>query len=307
MSVDYGSGINRYQCDRNGTKVGTGMQYFISMVCAFWAFAAVAQVDSNPEIPPDTPVDQMVCEAIAQVDSCWTLGVRYLESDPGLAVQIMEKSCAFGLPHENYIGCYQAAKIYLLDKRYVNYDRAYTLFQDICFDDPDVGSGPWGCKYLGYMVQMGLGRPADVKAAHDLFMRACFTNSDYFSDAEGCEFLARSYYAGFDWDMPGRSPNGMYLAFVSYARGCLVRGSGVALCEEGARFLTANRHNADLVAALKQCNRAHHSMVQDQWTCEDLFARRNSPAFEGDQAAGPDFMANYVAFWSAEFAYSASQ
>ena len=273
---------------------------YVFLTALALALAAPAQASPQLEVSIDTPLEEIVCEQVNNVDSCWQLGIRLHDSDPGKALKIMELSCAFGSQKGLFAGCYEAATTYLLDKEFVNYDRAYELFNAICFDDPDPGFAPYGCKYLGHMVQLGLGRPSNVLAAIDLFIRSCF-NHNFFTDVEGCDLLASSYLSGFDWPDPGRSPSAIVLAFLSYARGCLVYPDGVVLCEKGAAFLHENRQDPVLIDFLTRCDRGHIPTEGKRWRCEEVFTRRSSLDFEFDQAQNGNFTTRYRAFWREEF------
>ena len=265
----------------------------------FALLAATASAQAAP--PPEIPSERMACEKVNNVDSCWQAGLALLESDPAKALKFMEFSCESAAKTANFAGCYKAATTYLLDKRFVNYDRAHQLFNVVCFEDPDIGMAPYACKYLGHMVQLGLGRPSDVRAAHDLFVRACFTHNDRFSDVEGCGLLAKSYLFGFDWPRRGRSPDAMALAFITYAKGCLVYSDGDVLCEEGTRFLRANRLNPELIAFLAACNQDHIATEGEQWHCDEVFTRRYELDFSFDQTPGGNFTTRYVTFWRQQF------
>ncbi len=257
---------------------------------------ASAQTERPAVIPPETPLDEIVCEAYSNVDTCWSLGLGFLKSDPARAAKIMEISCAFGAQKA---GCYEAGKIYLLSRPHVNYGLAYKMFEAACYGQRNVGQGPYACKYLGHIVQLGLGRPADANAAHDILIRACFTHNDLTTDPEGCDLLAKSYLFGFDTARVGRSPEAIPLAFMAYARGCEDFAPG--LCADGAALLRAYQGNARLMTFLEDCDAGMVARDGEERTCAEVLARaRFVPrGFAGGRAY--EFRKAFLRFWRVQF------
>jgi hypothetical protein len=208
-------------------------------------------VFDNYDIRYPGPVSQSApCEEKYNVDSCWEYGVSAERSgDLALALGYFEKSCeaAFGI-----YGCYEAGRFYLQNRKLRNYANAYARLKRVCSSD-DIGQGPYGCKYLGWMHYTGIGAEKDSDKAWSYLEKACFLhNEEPFIDAEGCHFFAKTISKIYP---PGKTQpaNKSYLVYLALAMGCTDRAEG--LCEEAKSFLAkAKTISAAWVAQCDQDN-----------------------------------------------------
>lgn len=158
------------------------------------------------------------CTQDGNVDSCWRAGVAAEKrGDARAALANYERSCAAGFQMS---GCYEAGKVYFLDRNLRDYGASKDRMARVC-DSDDVGIGPYACKYLGIIYRNGLtGKPQRDRAFLPL-SRSCFLhNAEPFIDGSGCEILGESLP---DADEMGVSPNLWqrdYIAYLSFAMGC---------------------------------------------------------------------------------------
>lgn len=168
--------------------------------------------------PPSARVENTVCAAVDDVDSCWKAGVLAEQrGDVAAAFAAYDRSCSAG---RTIYGCYEAGKIAFLDPGLRDYRLARDRMARVCASS-DIGMGPYGCTYLGIMQRDGLGGERLVRESAQSFVRACFThNADHYLDGRGCDALADSLPAA---PAMGRSDANWpreYLRYLAYAMGC---------------------------------------------------------------------------------------
>jgi hypothetical protein len=188
------------------------------------------------------------CAQDNNVDTCWSRAVDHENlGDLAQALAHYEMSCDAWLQTG---GCYNAGKIYLLDRELRDYARAYDRLLRVCESD-DPGEGPFACKYLGWMHQTGIGADNDPDKAWEFLVQACFLHNDAsIIDSEGCHFLAKQALISYP---PPVVPNqtGTYVAFLALAMGCADGAEGI--CEE-AKALFA-RETAASAMWIDECDR----------------------------------------------------
>jgi hypothetical protein len=231
------------------------MRRLLALMICLWGFPVLAQ-DALPPAVMDFAAVTTPCETESNVDTCWLRGSDLLKSNPAAAVMHFEMSCAF---RSQYTGCYEAAKLYLLDRTLRNYTRANTLFARACLHD-DTGFAPYACKYLGWMSLTGVGSPKDDVRAQALLEQSCFTPLDNpFVDAEGCALLGDYLIARGDLDQAFR-------AFLAFAMGCL---DGVSsLCTTAEKIVYAASMRSD--PWVPDCTEIPSPDVLAALTCTDL-------------------------------------
>jgi hypothetical protein len=202
------------------------MRKLICIILCFLGGAALAD-DPLPAAVVAFAAVTAPCQGEYVQDTCLVRGLHAQDHNPAEAILHFEMSCAFRLTVD---GCYLAAKHYLLDPSLRNLARANSLFSIVCAGR-EVGSPPYGCKYLGWMYLTGVGAPKDAVRAKELLQQSCFTAFAYpFVDAEGCQLLGEFLIATDDDSEVER-------AFLAFAMGCL---DGVsALCSTAHQIVYA--------------------------------------------------------------------
>ncbi|WP_187794223.1 sel1 repeat family protein [Paracoccus amoyensis] len=139
-------------------------------------------------LPPVSNIPE--CERVpnSNADTCWDWGsIAERHGQTADAIAFYDKACDEGFISPN---CYYVGKFRLLNPQFRDYGKAADRFRLVCEDD-DIGTGPYGCKYIGWMHHTGTGQMKDPQLAWYYLNRACFTHNDgQFIDAEGCHFLA---------------------------------------------------------------------------------------------------------------------
>jgi TPR repeat protein len=209
--------------------------------------ATDGEIFPNYEVQFPGPVSESPpCEQQSNVDSCWSLGVSAERGgDLPLALGYYDKSCDAKLGLGVGVGCYDAGKLYLQNRKLRNYARAYDRFIRVCESD-EIGEGPYACKYLGWMHQTGIGAKKDPNKAWRYLSQACFLHNDELMiDAEGCHFFAQAI-------LKARPPKGAqyqqkreasdYLIYLALAMGCNDGAEGI--CTEVKSFLANGKTTA---------------------------------------------------------------
>ncbi|WP_448661785.1 hypothetical protein ACG3SL_14030 [Sphingomonas sp. CJ20] len=117
-------------------------------------------------------------------------------------------------------GCYDAGKIYFLNRALRDYRAAEKRMARVCSSD-DVGSGPYACKYLGIIYRNGLTAKAQPDRAFATLSRACFFHNDGpFIDGNGCEILADSVPSADAIAVDASVWHRDYIAYLALVMGC---------------------------------------------------------------------------------------
>jgi hypothetical protein len=235
---------------------GPFMRKLICIILCVLGGAAMAD-DTLPASVAAFAAVTVPCEVENNVDTCWSRGLDQMDDDPAKAILHYEMSCAFP---PNFAGCYDAAKLYLLDRSLRDLARANALFAIVCTRDGDIGFRPYACKYLGWMYLRGVGAPKDGARAQELLEQSCFTpQNNPFVDAEGCELLGQTLIATHDDSQVQR-------AFLAFAMGCL---DGVsALCKTAGQIVHAASVRSD--PWVPDCAGIPSPDVLSALTCTDL-------------------------------------
>ncbi|MEO9516401.1 MAG: hypothetical protein ABJH45_21385 [Paracoccaceae bacterium] len=206
----------------------------------------------------DPPQDPMICEQRSNLDTCWQLGKTTEPDDPAAALAHFVRSCDF---RSQVWGCYGAGKLYLHNTTVRDNEKAYTAFEIVCNSD-DTGSGPYGCKHLGWMHHTGIGATRDPELAYDFLSRACFVHNDlYLIDPEGCHFLAQNIA-----DTRGTTGTAQQLAYILLSMGCMDYAEGV--CDEAQALYT--RAANDGASWIAECDALLTSEFPEGFTCGDF-------------------------------------
>ncbi|OJW71812.1 MAG: hypothetical protein BGO57_14740 [Sphingomonadales bacterium 63-6] len=255
-----------------------------SLLAAFAALSGLMNISGGAIAQPVQPADAsmgdravQLCTQDANVDSCWRAGVEAEKrGDAGATLAAYEASCAAGFQMG---GCYEAGKIYFLSSKLRDYGKSKDRMMQVC-RSPDIGIGPYACKYLGIIYRNGLsGRPR-IDQAFEALSRACFThNEEPFIDGNGCEILADNIPSADEMGTSEDFWQPDYVAYLALTRGC--SDDMPALCD---RALNIHRQavgkSANWLARCAEDTQA----VGFSGKCEDL-ARSASPAkFEQRQA-----------------------
>ena len=181
--------------------------------------------DIDPLIPAS---DSPPCEAQNNVNTCWGRGITAARAgDLVMALGHFDMSCASDLAP---LGCYEAGKLYLMNRKLRDYARAFQRFDQVCDTSEDDGEAPYACKYIGWMYLTGTGREKDAARAQEYLDRACFTKEGgRFIDAEGCQLLAGALQ-GQRREFP---------AYLSLAMGCA--DDAEDLCRAASQMLAKAR------------------------------------------------------------------
>jgi TPR repeat protein len=219
--------------------------------------ATDGQVFPNYEVHFPGPVlGSPPCEQKSNVDSCWSLAVAAERGgDLALALEYYDKSCDAELGLEVGVGCYDAGKLYLQNRKLRDYVRAYDRFIRVCQSD-EIGQGPYACKYLGWMHHTGIGAKKDPDKAWSYLSQACFLHNDELMiDAEGCHFFAEAILKARpprDAQYQQKRQASDYLAYLALAMGCNDGAEGV--CDEAKSFLASGK--AGSATWISQCDQA---------------------------------------------------
>lgn len=225
--------------------------------------ASDGQSFNNYDIPVMQPAAMSPpCEQAdnTNVDTCWSRGVTAeRRGDLRGALEHFDMSCDAG---HNLLGCYSAAKFSLLNRQLRNYPHALELFTRICRED-DSTTGPYACKYLGWMHHTGIGAPRNDGRAQDYLTQACFPGGEeMFIDPEGCHFLAESLSRA-----PMAEAHERYAGYLALAMGCTDAAEG--LCRDARALIASER--AKSAAWIATCDLAfRHRQPVD--TCAGIAA-----------------------------------
>lgn len=187
----------------------------------------------RPRMPPNRNADTSVrSERRRCVYTAWIYSLRHV-----LAADLTT------------LGCYEAGKLYLHNRRLRDYARAQQRLTGVC-DGDDADQGPYACKYLGWMHLTGTGTSRDLDQARVMLARACFLQNDALMiDPEGCHFRARAVL-----ETRARSPRhdamADYVVFISLAQACT--DGAKTVCDQ-ARSLY-QRGSARGAAWIKRCD-----------------------------------------------------
>lgn len=225
--------------------------------------ASDGQSFNNYDIPVMQPAAvSPPCEQAdnTNVDTCWSRGVTAeRRGDLRGALEHFDMSCDAG---QNLLGCYSAAKFSLLNRQLRNYPHALELFARICREDAST-TGPYACKYLGWMHHTGIGAPRNDGLAMEYLAKACFPDGeDMFIDPEGCHFLSESLSRA-----PMAEARGPYAGYLALAMGCTDAAEG--LCRDALALIASER--AKSAAWIASCDLAFKDRRPVD-TCTDLAA-----------------------------------
>ncbi|BBC73959.1 conserved hypothetical protein [Altererythrobacter sp. B11] len=241
---------------------------------------AIAQPGPLSEAAANGPLAS-ACEQDANVDSCWRAGVAAeRRGDAPGALAAYEASCAAGFQMG---GCYEAGKIYFLNKTLRDYRKSRDRMLQVCESD-DVGTGPYACKYLGIIYRKGLAGAPDVERAFGSFSRSCFPTTDQpFIDGNGCEIFADTVPSADEMSVPDEVWHPDYIAYLALAMGC--SDDMPALCQQAsaihhralatsAQWLARCAEDAEAVAFAEGCEAVVRSAAPGKFERRQEFRRR---------------------------------
>lgn len=215
------------------------------------------------------------CVRMGNVDSCWQAGVAAEKrGDAAGALANYEQSCAADLQMG---GCYEAGKIYFLNRTLRDYAVSRDRMVRVCESD-DVGIGPYACKYLGIIYRKGLvGKPQRDEAFMAL-SRACFLhNAAPFIDGNGCEILGESLAGGDALLRSGQARQRDYIAYLAFAMGCT--DDMPALCSKAQAL-----HRRATATSARWLERCAEEAAAFSGSCEGLARSPAGADYEQRQA-----------------------
>lgn len=246
---------------------------------AAFADAPTARSADSPAVEIKTASRQAdsACEREANVDTCWRAGVAAEKAgDARKALAAYDRSCDAGF---QLGGCYEAGKIYFLDRSLRDYRAANTRLARVCASD-DVGIGPYACKFVGILYRDRLVAGAGPDRAFQALSRACFLHNDApFIDGSGCEVLAGSVPTAAEMAVSGDVWHRDYIAYLALVMGC--SDAMPSLCEKAEAL---HRRAAAQSARWVRLCADELSTIGFSGTCPDLVKAAATPDFDRRQA-----------------------